>query len=138
MEADEALLVEWLHYEEHDRRNDGQISQCAGHVIGESNGRGAAAPCPAPAAHFGQVVPSAIGVPQLGQKATGLFEMNGTLAERPPACNGEGWILGSRVSPPFLPGDGHRLCPTARLPLFFNGGILIGWSENFALVVFVP
>jgi hypothetical protein len=105
MEADEALLVEWLHYEEHDRRNDGQISQCAGHVIGESNGRGR---CGA-LSGSGSALRASCSIGDRGSttwtKSHGAsFEMNGTLAERPPACNGEGWILGVAGFSAFLAG----------------------------------
>ena len=74
MEADEPVLVVGLHHQENDRRNDGDVGQHSGHIVGHASGAeaawgtaGAVATLPAQAAQV--VVPSAICAPHILQKA---------------------------------------------------------------------
>src|ERR1700680_853097 len=74
---------------------------------------GALATCPTPPAHFGHVAPSAICVPQVGQKATGAsFERRkGKLSERSPGRNGGQALWRSTDFFVFLRAEGGAIGP---------------------------
>src|SRR5271155_4401598 len=107
MEADETLLVERLDHQKHNCRNDGQVGQRAGHIIGQSSGRGShwAYALAARALRAGRSIRDLRSTGWTkGHKTS--FELTGTLSERSVARNTASWHSGgppvcSSMRPPY-------------------------------------
>jgi hypothetical protein len=89
MEADKGFLVEGLHDEEHNRRNDGHVGQRASHIIGETStcgrddGRGRRRGTLGTGSAIGDLGSTAW---TKGHKAS--FELRGKVSECRAGCNG--------------------------------------------------